>query len=111
MYNFELQKGEETISIFDDIYIKQGTNEKETTIILTTKRILFLDYQNDDPNENLRIGRGVQYLRAKEVYYEMLLKDIEKISFDKLYKVLLKNGIEFEFENKDLYKLLKENVK
>ena len=110
MYNFELQKGEETISIFDDIYIKQGQNEKETTIILTNQRLLFLEYQADDPNETLRIGRGVQYLRAKEVYYEMNLKDIEKISFNKLYQVILKNGIEFEFADQNLYKLLKENM-
>ncbi len=111
MYNFVLQKGEETIQIFDDIYIKQGQNEKETTIILTNKRLLFLEYLADDPNEILRIGRGVQYLRAKEVYYEIKLSDIQKISFNKLYKVKLKNNVEFEFEDQNLYKLLNENIK
>ncbi len=111
MYNFTLQKNEETISIFDNAYIKQGDNEKETTIILTNQRLLFLEYLANDPNEDLRIGRGIQYLRAQEVYYEFPLKDIEKISFNKLYKVKLKNGVEFEFEDQNLYKLLKENMK
>ncbi len=111
MYNFTLKENEETISIFDDIYIKQGSNEKETTIILTNQRLMFLDYQKDDPNEILRIGNGIQYLRAKEIYYEIALSDIQKISFNKLYKVLLKNGVEFEFENPNLYKLLNDNMK
>lgn len=111
MYNFELQKNEETISIFDEIYIKQSSNEKETTIVLTNQRLLFLDYNADDPNEILRIGRGVQYLRAKEVYFQIKLTDIQKISFNKFYKVILKNGFEFEFIDENLYKLLKDNVK
>ena len=106
MYNFELLKDEETIEIFDDIYVRQGNNEKNTTIILTSQRLLFLDYLADDPNEILRIGRGVQYLRAKEVYYQAQLSDIEKIILDKLYKVTFNNGVSFDFENENLYNLL-----
>ena len=71
MYNFVLQKGEETIQIFDDIYIKQGQNEKETTIILTNQRLLFLEYLADDPNEILRIGFEYQNL------YKLLNENIK----------------------------------
>ena len=30
--------------IFDNLYIKQGNNEKTTSAILTNQRLLFLDY-------------------------------------------------------------------
>lgn len=30
--------------IFDNLYIKQGSNEKTTSAILTNQRLLFLDY-------------------------------------------------------------------
>lgn len=30
--------------IFDNLYIKQGNNEKITSTILTNQRLLFLDY-------------------------------------------------------------------
>ena len=30
--------------IFDNLYIKQGNNEKITATILTNQRLLFLDY-------------------------------------------------------------------
>ncbi len=111
MYNFELLKGEETIAIFDDVYIRQEKNEKETSIVLTNKRMLFLDYDKYDSREILRIGRNSDYLRYKEVYYQFNLSDIKEIILNEIYKVILKNGTNFEFDNKDLYKLLKENIK
>ena len=30
--------------IFDDLYIKQGSNDKPPSAILTNQRLLFLDY-------------------------------------------------------------------
>ena len=44
MYSLELMNNEEVIRIFDEIFVKQNKNEKITTIVLTNKRLLFLDY-------------------------------------------------------------------
>ena len=107
MYNFELINNEEVIKIFDEVFIKQEGNQKTTTIILTNKRLLFLDHIT--PNEGLevlRVARGADYIRYKEVYYQIDLNDIENISNGEYYQVTLKNKMVFEFDNEKLYKLL-----
>lgn len=110
MYNFEFINNEEIIKIFDEICIKQETNEKTTTIILTNKRLLFLDYlQPNEGLELLRVARGMNYIKCKEVYYQINLDDIDKIIKNEYYQVTLKNNITFEFDNDELYKLIKNN--
>lgn len=111
MYNFELTNNEEVIKIFDEIFIKQSENEKNTTIVLTNKRLLFLDYTT--PNEGLevlRVARGTDYIKYKEIYYQIDLNDIENIINDKYYQVILKNEMTFEFNDDELYRLLKSNI-
>ena len=44
MYKYKLNDNEDIIKIFDNLYIKQGNNEKTTSAILTNQRLLFLDY-------------------------------------------------------------------
>lgn len=44
MYKYTLNDNEDIIKIFDNLYIKQGNNEKTTSAILTNQRLLFLDY-------------------------------------------------------------------
>lgn len=44
MYKYTLNDNEDIIKIFDNLYIKQGSNEKTTSAILTNQRLLFLDY-------------------------------------------------------------------
>ncbi len=108
MYNFELINNEEIIKIFDKIFIKQGENEKDTTIILTNKRILFLEYLiENEGSEILRITKGVNYIKHKEVYYQINLNEIENITNGKYYQVVLKNDMSFEFDDDELYNLLK----
>ena len=69
MYNFELMNGEIVRKIFDDVFIKQGENEKNTTIVLTNKRLLFLDYvMQNEGLEVLRIARGADYIKYKETH-------------------------------------------
>lgn len=107
MYNFELFNNEEVVKIFDEIFIKQEENEKTTTIVLTNKRLLFLDYII--PNEGLealRTSRGVDYIRYKEVYYQIDLNDIVEIINNEYYLVILNNKMTFEFYNDELYNLL-----
>lgn len=108
MYNFELMDNEEVIKAFDEIWIKQGENQKNTTIVLTNKRLLFLDYLT--PNEGLevlRIARGTNYIKYKEVYYQIDLNDIADITTGEYYQVILKNKMMFEFDDEELYNLLK----
>ena len=86
MYNLDFLKNEELIEIFDDVWIAQGKNEKCTTIALTNQRLLFLDYDKFDSRENLRVGRGVEYARFKEVYV-FVLSDTVKFVMVELPKL------------------------
>lgn len=107
MYNFNLLPNEELIQVFDNVFIKQEENEKTTTIALTNKRLLFLDYVIlNEGLEVLRIARAADYIRYKDVYYEINLNDIESVIKGKVYQVILTNKMTFEFDNEELYKLL-----
>ena len=39
MYNINLLKNEQVIAVFDDTFIKQGKNQKLTTIAITNQRV------------------------------------------------------------------------
>jgi len=106
MYNFNFIENEELIEIFDEVLVKQNDNEKITTIALTNKRLLFLDYITNDGLEALRITNKMNLVRTKEVYYQLNLDDIESLSETEYYNVKLNDGTEFEFNNKELYELL-----
>lgn len=107
MYNFNFMEEEQLVEIFEEVLIKQGENEKITTIALTDKRLLFLDYITNDGYEVLRITKGVNFTRYKDVYYQVHLDDIESITEDEYYKITLKDNTVFEFNNENLYELLK----
>lgn len=111
MYNFNLIDDEKIIQVFEKEYVRQKNKEKNTTIAITNKRILFLDYVKDDPNEVLRIARGVDYVRYQEVYYKVNLSDIDSIDFDDGYNVRLIDGTEFAFDNEELFNLIINNMK
>ena len=106
MYNFNFIEKEELREVFDEVYIRQNDNEKITTIALTNKRLLFLDYITNDGLEALRITNKMNLVRSKEIYYQINLVDIKTLSETEYYNVVLKDGTEFEFNNKELYQLL-----
>ena len=111
MYNFNLMKNEELVEVFEDVWIAQGNNEKCTTIALTNQRLLFLDYDKFDSRENLRVGRGVEYARFKEVYYSINLKDIKKVSNKKKITIIaLSDGNNLEIENENIFSLIKKEI-
>ena len=109
MYNFNFIENEELIDIFDEVYIKQNNKDKVTTIALTNKRILFLDYVINDGLEALRITNKMNLVRNMEVYYSIDLFDIEKIYEDEYFIIKLKNNTFIEFNNQKLFKLLCSN--
>lgn len=106
MYNFNFIDNEELIAIFDNVLVKQNENEKITTIALTNKRLLFLDYVTNDGAEALRIINKMNLVRTKEVYYQVNLEDIKILNDSEYYCIVLKDNTEIEFNNKELYKLL-----
>lgn len=53
----------------------------------------------------------MNYIKYKEVYYQINLNDIESIIKDKFYKVILKNKNSFEFDKGELYSLLEQVIK
>lgn len=107
MYNFNFIENEELIEIFDEVLVRQNENEKITTIALTNKRLLFLDYITNDGLEALRITNKLNLVRSKEVYYTINLDNIESVTKDEYYRIKLKDNTEFEFNNQELYELLK----
>lgn len=109
MYNFSLLKNEKVIDVFDDIWVSQNENEKMTTVALTNQRLLFLDYNNNDPRDNLRIGRGMEYIRYKEVYHSIMLQDIKDVT--DVYILNLKKGCDIKIDNKELCNLIKKQIK
>lgn len=112
MYNINLLKNEQVIAVFDDIFIKQGKNQKLTTVAITNQRLLFLDYFNETSiEETLRIAKGIDYLRQKEVYYKIELNDITEVLEDDYYYIKLKDNSIIEFDEKELYNLIKEKIK
>ena len=112
MLKYELMDGEENIIVLDELFVKQGNNEKTTTAVLTNQRLMFLDFLvPDDGAEVLRIARGLEYTRYKEVYYQIFLKDIKELKVkDNYYQIVLKNNIQFEFDSEELYKLVKNEI-
>jgi len=106
MYNFNFMKDEQLVKIFEEILIKQRTNEKIITIALTDKRLLFLDYITNDGLEVLRITNKLNLVRTKEVFYQINLEDIESVTEDEYYEIKLKDNTEFKFNNQELYELL-----
>ncbi len=107
MYKYTLNDKEDVIKIFNNLYVKQGSNEKTTSAILTNQRLLFLDYivQNEGL-EVLRIARGSQAIQYKEVYYQINLNDIKKLNKKELYEIVLNNNLIIEFNDKILYDLI-----
>ena len=106
MYNFNFIENEELVEVFDGVYVRQNYNEKITTIALTNKRLLFLDYITNDGLEALRIMNKMNLVRTKEVYYKINLEDIKSLRKTEYYNIVLKDDTEFEFNSEELYELL-----
>lgn len=106
MYNFNLEKGENLHSIYDDVTIRQGDNQRVVSIAITNKRILFLDYQSVEPYETLKGAHASDYIKIKEIIFYRLLTDIKKVSNRNGYSLEFNDGYEIEFDNTDLYNCL-----
>lgn len=106
MYNFNFIENEELIEVFDEVYIRQNDNENVTTIALTNKRLLFLEYITNDGMEALRITNKLNLIRSKDVYYSIDLDNIEKVYEDEYFIIKLKDNSLIEFNESKLFELL-----
>lgn len=106
MYNFNFLEDEILIEVFDKVLIRQNNNEKITTIALTNKRLLFLDYITNDGLDTLRIINKLNLVRTKEVYYSIALDEIDKVYNDEYFIIKLKDNTKVEFNELKLFKLL-----
>lgn len=111
MFNFDFIKSEELIEVFENIWISQGKNEKNTTIALTNKRLLFMDYDKFDPKETLRLSQVTDYDRYKQVYYQVDLDNLESLTTNDCYLANFKNDFSFKFDDIKLYELLSKTIK
>ena len=95
MYEFEKLPNEEIVIISDDSLLKVDQDNIPISTIITKKRMLLLDYpkKSNDFNEVMRIAKGMDYIRKKEVLLAVLLTEISKIEKDEDYdKYILNNG-------------------
>jgi hypothetical protein len=106
MYNFNLEKNEEVVSIFDEVLIKHDDNQRIVSVAITNKRILILDYQSIEPLETLKGAHASSYIKMKEVIFSKYLKEIKSIKGKDLYEIMFKDNYIIEFDNDDLYSLL-----
>ena len=111
MYNLNLSKNEKLIQIFDNILITNDIEEKTTTIAITNKRLLFLDYLNtNDALDALRITNKLNTIRYKDIYYELNLSDIKLTKQSNYYTIFKNNEPIFNFYNKEIYNLLNQEL-
>jgi len=110
MYNFNFVDDEKLISVFDEVFIKQDINEKIFTVALTDKRLLFLDYITNDGMEALRITKGIDFNKYKEVIYQINLEEIDRLVSDEYYQIILKNKRIINFNNEILYNMIKTEL-
>lgn len=106
MYNFDLLLDEKLINVFDDVLVIGDEGERVTSMALTNKRLLFLDYVNDNLMDALRITGKLNLVRTKEVYYYINLDDISFIDNNDYCVIKINDGHVFRIDNLELYKLL-----
>ena len=104
MYNFNLEKDETLVSVFDDVLVSQNNNSKLLSVAVTNKRILFLDFQSVEPYETLKGAQASSYIKFKEVVYSRYLNEIKSATSN----TIKFNDIVIELDNLDIVKTIKE---
>jgi hypothetical protein len=109
MYDFKLNKDEETRLISDNTIVYTKNKERNMTCIITNQRLLILDYPSGVHNsaEDLRISGKMTYIKKKEVIGGIDLKDIETIIKETdYYRIELKNKEYINLNDDDIIEYL-----
>lgn len=102
MYKFKKMKNEEIILIEDDCALIYEDNKRNISVILTNMRLILLDYLTNGYEEDLRLSRGVQYLKEKEELRSFNLNEISEIVKGDFDKYILNNSNFFYLKTKDI---------
>ena len=106
MYDFKKLENEFVKNIIDDCILLTNNVEKNITVIITNMRLLFLDYPNSGIQEDLRISRGLNYSRKKELFFEIKLEDIKEIEKGEFNKYILKDTNYFYLKSDEVLKII-----
>ena len=111
MYNFNKLDNEEILLISDEVVLKKDNANVEISAIVTNKRLILLDYPEEDNNyeEVLRTSRGAHYVKQKEIILSVDLENIKEIiSEDNFDKYVLNTSNYFYLNNDQINKKVKE---
>jgi len=111
MYDIKLLSNENIMYITDEASLKKDNKPYQITVIVTNQRLILLDYPSPEYNyeEDLRVGRGMEYLKKKEEIYSIKHKEIlDIISEYKYNKYILKDSNFFYLG--DSYNKIKEHI-
>jgi hypothetical protein len=111
MYEFVKRDNEEIIIISDDSVLMVNNAEKSISSILTNQRLLLFDIPSKSNNyqEVLKVSRGVNYIKQKELILSIELNDIVDIVGEKYYdKYILNNTNFFYLRDLEIKNKIKE---
>lgn len=111
MYEFVKRDNEEIIIISDDSVLMVNNAEKSISSILTNQRLLLFDIPSKSNNyqEVLKVSRGVNYIKQKELILSIELNDIVDIVSEKDYdKYILNNTNFFYLRDLEIKNKIKE---
>lgn len=106
MYNFNKLENEEILIISDESVLKIGNNEKEISTIVTSKRLILLDYPEGSNNyeEAMRTSRGADYILQKEPILAINLEHIKEITRENDFDKYVLNTSNYFYLNDTLIK-------
>ena len=117
MYNLTLQENEEIKLISDNTTIYNKILEPikySQTSIITTNRFLILDYPSliNNPKEELRIIGKLNYIKQKEIIFEIELKNIISIEPKRnYYQINISKDKYIIIDDQEIIKYLKQEIK
>ena len=113
MYNITLQKNEEIKLISDNTIVYNKDKELLCSSIITNKRYIILDYPGNinNPREDLRILQKMNYIKQKEVIFEIQLDKIYSIEkYNDSYKIIFLDNNYIIVEDKEIIDYLNKKI-
>ena len=112
MYDIKFFTNEKIELISDNTVLLIDNKEKECSSIVTNKRYLILDYPSSvyNSSEDLRIsGRG-NYIKKKEVIFDISISDIKEIVDGNFNKIVFNDEKYILVKDKDIILCLKNKL-
>lgn len=113
MYNFNLLSNENIKIISDNSKVYINNTFKECTTIITNLRLLILDYPSNISNsmEDLRTSQRINYIKKKEIIFELKLKNIINIETkNEEIKIFLSKTTHITIKDKSILHYLKSSL-